>query len=436
MLEWICLLYVMAFGACVGSFLNVVVYRLPLGKSIVSPPSACPKCNHGLAWYDNIPILGWLLLKGKCRYCKNPISIQYPLIEALTSILFGATFILYYLCGQGGGYFQDIGVGQTWIALIAHLVLVAGLLAATLIDARLFIIPLQIPWVVTIAAVVILPMSVLIYPITGSTVPGEFLWFVPDSHWIVPMVQGKLLGATFGGIIGLVIAVVLLQLKVLPLSFADEATAHDQIEQKKQADATDANAPADQPQVADSTASNVPQEAPASNEPHTMTQEEQDAYLAYPHARREMFKELLFLAFPLVGMIAGSFLWPMIEQHQSAPAPDWAQALGGVLLGYLIGGAVVWGTRVLGTLLFGKEAMGLGDVHLLAAVGAVLGAKDVTVLFFIAPFFGLFYAVLAGLLGKVTNWKWRMIPYGPFLAAAAMLMMFTREPILRYLKLW
>ena len=148
-LEWICLIYVMAFGACVGSFLNVVVYRLPLGKSIVSPPSACPKCNHALAWYDNIPVFGWLWLKGKCRYCKNQISIQYPLIEALCAILFGAVFVLYYFLGAGGGYFQALGVGQTWIVLVAHLVLVAGLLAATLIDARLFIIPLQIPWFVT-----------------------------------------------------------------------------------------------------------------------------------------------------------------------------------------------------------------------------------------------------------------------------------------------
>jgi len=75
-------------------------------------------------------------------------------------------------------------------------------------------------------------------------------------------------------------------------------------------------------------------------------------------------------------------------------------------------------------------------VHLLAAVGAVVGAKDVTVLFFIAPFFGLMYAILAGLLGKVTSWKWRMIPYGPFLAAASVVMMVFRGPILRYLGLW
>jgi leader peptidase (prepilin peptidase) / N-methyltransferase len=76
------------FGACIGSFLNVVIYRLPLGQSIVSPPSQCPKCGYRLRWYDNLPILGWLLLGGRCRTCKNPISIQYPIVELVTAVLF------------------------------------------------------------------------------------------------------------------------------------------------------------------------------------------------------------------------------------------------------------------------------------------------------------------------------------------------------------
>ena len=76
------------FGACIGSFLNVVIYRVPLGQSIVSPPSRCPKCGNRLPWYDNLPILGWVLLGGRCRQCKNPISIQYPIVELITALLF------------------------------------------------------------------------------------------------------------------------------------------------------------------------------------------------------------------------------------------------------------------------------------------------------------------------------------------------------------
>ena len=75
-------------GASRGSFLNVVIYRLPLGQSIVSPPSRCPKCGYRLQWYDNVPIVGWMLLGGRCRKCKNPISIQYPIVELITALLF------------------------------------------------------------------------------------------------------------------------------------------------------------------------------------------------------------------------------------------------------------------------------------------------------------------------------------------------------------
>ncbi len=70
-------------GACFGSFLNVVMYRYPLRRSVVSPGSACPNCDHNLAWYDNVPVFGWLWLLGKCRYCKIPISPRYPFYEAL-----------------------------------------------------------------------------------------------------------------------------------------------------------------------------------------------------------------------------------------------------------------------------------------------------------------------------------------------------------------
>ena len=75
-------------GACIGSFLNVVIYRLPLGQSLITPPSRCPQCDSRLKWYDNVPILGWVLLAGRCRTCKEPISMQYPLVELVTAVLF------------------------------------------------------------------------------------------------------------------------------------------------------------------------------------------------------------------------------------------------------------------------------------------------------------------------------------------------------------
>ena len=76
-------------GACIGSFLNVVVYRLPAGLSLVSPPSRCPKCETPIRAFDNIPILGWLILRGRCRACSVWIPMRYPFVELATAVLFG-----------------------------------------------------------------------------------------------------------------------------------------------------------------------------------------------------------------------------------------------------------------------------------------------------------------------------------------------------------
>jgi leader peptidase (prepilin peptidase)/N-methyltransferase len=84
---------VFILGASIGSFLNVVIYRLPEGLSLLHPPSRCPKCGHRLKAYDNVPILGWLWLKGKCRYCRTAIAPRYPIVEAFTGILFLAVFL-------------------------------------------------------------------------------------------------------------------------------------------------------------------------------------------------------------------------------------------------------------------------------------------------------------------------------------------------------
>jgi len=81
------------FGTAIGSFLNVVIYRIPKGESIVFPASKCQKCQTPLKWYHNIPILSWLFLRGKCAFCGEPISKQYPAVEFTTGLIFTALFI-------------------------------------------------------------------------------------------------------------------------------------------------------------------------------------------------------------------------------------------------------------------------------------------------------------------------------------------------------
>jgi leader peptidase (prepilin peptidase) / N-methyltransferase len=95
---------VFGLGACVGSFLNVVIYRLPAGISLLWPPSRCPKCGHKLGLTENIPILGWLMLRGRCRHCHTSISVRYPLFETFTALMWLATFWRFGATWQTGGY--------------------------------------------------------------------------------------------------------------------------------------------------------------------------------------------------------------------------------------------------------------------------------------------------------------------------------------------
>ena len=105
-------------GACIASFLNVVIWRVPRGESIVSPPSHCPKCNAAIKWYQNIPILSWLALRGKCANCRAPISPRYILIETLGGVLFLAAFWKYGMDGGLVSAAQNTLVAWIWISLM------------------------------------------------------------------------------------------------------------------------------------------------------------------------------------------------------------------------------------------------------------------------------------------------------------------------------
>ena len=82
-------------GLCFGSFLNVCILRLPHDQSLLRPRSTCPRCKQPIAWRDNVPVVSWLWLRGKCRWCHKPISVQYPVIEALVGVLFGVSVLAY-----------------------------------------------------------------------------------------------------------------------------------------------------------------------------------------------------------------------------------------------------------------------------------------------------------------------------------------------------
>lgn len=143
-------------GTIIGSFLNVVIYRIPEGKSIIYPPNSfCPKCGHKLSPLDLVPVLSWLFLKGRCRYCGEPISIQYPLVELLTGTLYVLVFSAFGLD----------------IKTITGLILVSVLIAVSFIDIKYREIPTEI-----IITGFILVLAVYVFSLaTGIMELQEFL---------------------------------------------------------------------------------------------------------------------------------------------------------------------------------------------------------------------------------------------------------------------
>ncbi|MDQ3686096.1 MAG: prepilin peptidase, partial [Acidobacteriota bacterium] len=173
------LIAVAIFGAIIGSFLNVVIHRLPLEESIVFPNSRCPSCNATIRAYDNIPIISYLLLRGRCRACRAPISWRYPAVEALTAGLFATTFLL-----RSGFSFS----------LPFDLLFVAAIIALIFIDAEHMILPNAI----TYPGIALAFIARLIVPNlygVGVLAEGALAGY---PAWVVSIV-GAIIGALVGG---------------------------------------------------------------------------------------------------------------------------------------------------------------------------------------------------------------------------------------------
>ena len=250
-------------GACIASFLNVVIWRVPRGESIVRPASHCPKCNAAIKWYQNIPILSWLALLGRCAKCRAPISPRYILVETLGGILFLAAFLQFEIWAP---------VMWVWISLM----------------------------------------------IVGS--------FIDFDHQLLPDF------VTVGGMIyGVILALV---------------------------------------------ASFVP-------------------------------SPLVKSAFPLFPEFQ-PFAWPILNS----------------LFGMVFGFGLLWLVRFFGSKAFGREAMGLGDVFLMGAVGALFGPVAVLVTMILSSIFGTIVGIGLMICAKVRLGKFVAIPYGPYICLGCLAWMF------------
>jgi len=290
-----CAAWFFALGSVVGSFLNVCIYRIPWQKSVVWPDSRCPRCLNAIAARDNVPILGWIALRGECRRCKLPISARYPLVEALVGLLFLAVY-----CVDVWDSSTPLS-GEVYARLAYHLALVALLVAAT----------------------------------------------------FGPALIGSAAGMAAGAVM----------LALYRLVFGPPTPRG-------------------------------PDEPPP-----------------------EGFGPVA---------IGGAVGWQAVVLTRPE---GWGSVVIGVQ-GMIVGAALIYLVSVLGRLVFRREAMGFGDVTLLAMIGAFLGWQAAVLTFFLAPFFGLAHAVAK--LGPILA-RWlrgtkspaaaHEMPFGPYLSMAALFLL-------------
>lgn len=474
----------LVLGACVGSFLNVVIYRWSRDLSIRRPArSFCPACRGAIAARDNIPVLSYLLLGGRCRRCRTPISLQYPLVEIATALLFLMTYDTFFVACQRIGISGDVWLDA--LPLILHWALWAGLIALAVMDLECYIVDIRITWIIGAIGLI-----------------GHALWTpgtsLVDGGWIRPGMAQT--GWAWGAAAGLVLVTLLLHRR----NRHQASPANDEPVRREDADApgpqpvdnaeapdssTAAAAPwprlgwlvppilllvgylvfmvmaGPQPPVRPPTLDDVLRHAPiadafdpglmrlgvglllcilalslVASHPHAEADAEivQSIEEEAPDARRNVMLELgllspaLLLGVALVVVLLGPLsgaAWPQALLHW-APIGEWRPIWGLTtgLTGFVIGGTIGWVTRIGFTLLFGKEAMGVGDIHLMAAAGAVAGWPVVLLGFFLSALFSL-----AGLLVIGLRRQARAIPFGPWLGLGFLAAAMFQDRILLHL---
>jgi leader peptidase (prepilin peptidase)/N-methyltransferase len=177
---WLELPIITLFGLSIGSFLNVCAYRLPLGQSVVHPRSRCTTCGRTLTWFDNLPVLSWVALGGRCRTCKQPVSWMYPAVEIVTALIFVITYLTY---------------GLTLLSLV-RVVFACALIVLFVTDLQHKILPnvITLPGIVVgfVCSVFLPPgwMSSLI----GLAVGGGFLFALAEAYYRIRGQEGLGMG--------------------------------------------------------------------------------------------------------------------------------------------------------------------------------------------------------------------------------------------------
>ncbi len=456
-----------AAGLCVGSFLNVVIYRIPRGKSLRAPLwSVCPFCRYRIAWYDNIPIVSFLLLRGRCRKCDVPIPTRYLVIEALMAVIV-LMLVDAFLVGQVRSGLSRSEFGLTdrlaydWPILVGHIILFACLLAMSAIDLEHYWVDIRFTNFVTIAGFAV-----------------HTIWTPAHSaHWSRPSDSLAVMSLCALVGLGLVWVIMICQPHMDPEDFVESG-------EQPEAAGIIPDRPVGSPPPSLSTPSRaggwiallllmalfvdlflgesrviplrhtgraiaplffmfllvLSQSIVLRESDHAIVSAIDDERFT---ARRMVLEELamlapaIFLSFVALWIMNGGdhveyirkSLHASIQFDQLAMFRRWAPIEGfcTAAAGYVIAGGLGWAVRIVFTLVFGKEAFGTGDIHMMAAAGCVAGWPVVVLGFFLTC--GL---ALAGWLIALPFKRTRALPLGPWLSLSFLIVVVFYEQIVQW----
>lgn len=429
-------LFIWALGLCVGSFLNVVIYRLPAGLSIASPTwSFCPRCSATLSARDNVPLLSWLLLRGRCRHCTAPISPQYPLVESATGLAFALVYYLLFIADHADG--RHVTLPTDAALLAAWLILAAVMIVCSAMDVLTFsIFPgvTNVGCALAIAAYAFWPRAEVLTPLAASPIApaciaallaalvmmrrsaaaesnddGESESTDPDK----PSTDVARAAQSPKG--ACVAAMILLAAVALWMLLAPPAAS-----------------PLDWP-VGVSLAALLALLVLAGGEPRGVDDDiheaiEQEA----PQSRGMALREIAWLA---PSILAGAAAWllvahvPVIGEAwraivQWSPGGGFIPAAGIAhsVVGLVVGAAIGWIVRIVFTLALGREALGSGDIFILACAGAAAGWEIALIGFVLS----IGFALAGWIIGLVLK-RSAMIPFGPPLALGFVAALWLRD---------
>ena len=360
------------FGIIIGSFLNVVRHRVPRDESIVYPGSHCASCGHSLRAFDNIPLISYAILGGKCRDCRAAISPTYPLVEFLT----GAIFVLIVLKG-----------GLGWESLL-EMIFASVMLSLVFIDARHHL----IPNVITYPAIVFSLAAITLRGGWGRPEPSSFgisIIFQSLDHEF-PALRAALIGFAF-----IALAAPLFRfIDNLDLILFNKYFEWEEMEEEQGID----------------------------------PKGEIDIDIDSERSQNRVIYSSMIAGLVLAALWAFAVI--KYSPADGGPFDDGYNSLLGGAAGAIIGGGLIWTLRALYFYIRGFEGMGLGDVKMMAVIGAFLGWQSMFGVMLLGSILGTAIGVALAL--RARKGLRTPLPFGACLGLAAIIIMFTSKPMITW----